>query len=113
MLWAPVNPGRNILWTKISHFGWVYKSFAASYQSLTEDDVILERLREIAENPQGSFPVKGACRRFPLSTYIKKKMKGRIDAFLADELHEYNNNSGQGCSATRFLRKADRINEKK
>ena len=96
MLWAPVNPGRNILWTKISHFGWVYKSFAASYQSLTEDDVILERLREIAENPQGSFPVKGACRRFPLSTYIKKKMKGRIDAFLADELHEYNNNSGQG-----------------
>ena len=96
MLWASVNPGRNILWTKISHFGWVYKSFAASYQSLTEDDVILERLREIAENPQGSFPVKGACRRFPLSTYIKKKMKGRIDAFLADELHEYNNNSGQG-----------------
>ena len=75
MLWAPVNPSRNILWTKISHFGWVYKSFAASYQSLTEDDVILERLREIAENPQGSFPVKGACRRFPLSTYIKKKMK--------------------------------------
>ena len=96
MLWAPVNPGRNILWTKISHFGWVYKSFAASYQSLTENDVILERLREIAETPQSNFPVKGACRRFPLSTYIKKKMKGRIDAFLADELHEYNNNSGQG-----------------
>ncbi len=96
MLWAPVNPGRNIPWTKIPNFGWVYQSFASNYLSLTQNEAVQERLREIAANPQGSFPVRGACRRFPLSTYIKKKMKGRIDAFVADELHEYNNNSGQG-----------------
>jgi hypothetical protein len=96
MLWAPVNPGRKIPWTKIPDFGWVYQPFAANYLSLTKNEAILERLREIAANPQGSFPVRGACHRFPLSTYIKKKMRGRIDAFVADELHEYNNNSGQG-----------------
>ncbi len=96
MLWAPVNPARNIPWTKVPGFGWIYKPLAANYQALTENDVVLGRLREIAANPQCSFPVRGACRRFPLSTYIKKKMKGRIDAFVADELHEYNNNSGQG-----------------
>ncbi len=96
MLWAPVVPGRTIPWTKIPDFGWVYKPFAANYQSLTKNEAVLDRLREIAADPQGSFPVRGACRRFPLSTYIKKKMKGRIDAFLADELHQYNNNSGQG-----------------
>ena len=96
MLWGPVNPGRNIPWAKISDFGWVYKPFAANYLSLTKNETVSERLREISENPQGSFPVRGACRRFPLSTYIKKKMKGRIDGFVADELHEYNNNSGQG-----------------
>ena len=96
MLWAPINPGRNIPWTKIPDFGWVYKSLAANYLSLTKNEAILERLREIAADPKGSFPVRGACRRFPLSTYIKKKMRGRIDAFVADELHEYNNNSGQG-----------------
>ena len=96
MLWAPVNPGKNIPWTKISGFGWVYKPLASSYRFLTENEAVLERLREIAESPQGSFPVRGACRRFPLSTYIKKKMRGRIDGFVADELHEYNNNSGQG-----------------
>lgn len=96
MLWAPVNPGRNIPWTKIPDFGWVYQPFAANYLSLTKNEAILERLREIAANPQGSFPVRGACHRFPLSTYIKKKMRGRIDAYVADELHEYNNNSGQG-----------------
>ena len=31
MLWAPVNPGRNIPWTKIPNFGWVYQSFASNY----------------------------------------------------------------------------------
>ena len=96
MLWAPVLPGRSIPWTKISGFGWVYKPFASNYKSRTENDVILEQLDQIARNPDGHFPVKGACHRFPLSTYIKKKMRGRIDGFLADELHEYNNNSGQG-----------------
>ncbi len=96
MLWAPVLPGRDILWTKISGFGWVYKPFAANYKSRTENAAILDQLEQIAANPEGHFPVKGACHRFPLSTYIKKKMRGRIDGFLADELHEYNNNSGQG-----------------
>jgi len=96
MLWAPVLPGRNIPWTKISGFGWIYKPFANSYKSRTENNVILEQLEQIANNPEGHFPVKGACHRFPLSTYIKKKMRGRINGFLADELHEYNNNSGQG-----------------
>ena len=31
-----------------------------------------------------------------MSTYIKKKYRGRIDGLLCDELHEYNNASGQG-----------------
>ena len=65
ILWASVNPSRNIPWTKIKGFGWVYKPFANSYLSLTNHDVILDRLREIAANPQSSFPVRGACRRFP------------------------------------------------
>ena len=96
MLWAAVNPSRNILWAKIPDFGWVYKSLAANYFPLTKNEAIQERLWEIAQNPQSSFPIRGACRRFPLSTYIKRKMRGRIDTFVADELHEYNNNSGQG-----------------
>jgi len=96
MLWAPVAPDRNIPWTKISGFGWVYKPFADNYKSRTENAWVLDKLKQIAQNPEGRFPVKGACRRFPLSTYIKKKMRGRIGGFLADELHEYNNNSGQG-----------------
>lgn len=48
------------------------------------------------EHPERPYCIKGAHRRFPLSTYLKKKYRGRIGSFLCDELHEYNNDSGQG-----------------
>ena len=31
MLWAPVVPGRNIPWTKITDFGWICKEWASVY----------------------------------------------------------------------------------
>ncbi|MBQ9721771.1 MAG: hypothetical protein IJV64_13925, partial [Oscillospiraceae bacterium] len=57
---------------------------------------IWNQINAIVENPDGHFPTRGAVRRFPLSTYIKKKLRGRVGGFLCDELHEYNNASGQG-----------------
>ena len=95
-LWAPVNPGREISWAKIGGYGWVYRSRASQHRIKTKNEKVLAQLEEIAARPSGCWPVKGACRRYPLSTYIKKKYRGRIDGFLCDELHEYNNDSGQG-----------------
>ena len=66
------------------------------YLTRTKNTAVQNKLRQVADDPQGMFPVAGAIRRFPLSTYIKKKYRGRIDGFLCDELHEYNNKSGQG-----------------
>lgn len=96
MLWAPVNPGRQIPWVKIGEYGWVYRYGAKAHLARTKNESVIDQLMKIAENPDGYFPVKGAHRRYPLSTYVKKKLRGRIDGFLADELHEYNNASGQG-----------------
>ena len=59
--------------------------------------------KEISENPDGVFPTIGAVRRYPLSTYIKKKYRGRISGFLCDELHNYNNKSGQGDAMAEML----------
>ncbi len=95
-LWAPVNPGRDIPWAKIGGYGWVYRSRASQHRIKTKNEKVLAQLEEIAARPDGYWPVKGACRRYPLSTYIKKKYRGRIGGFLCDELHEYNNDSGQG-----------------
>ena len=96
ILWAPVNPSRKIPWVKIGGYGWVYREQAAKHLERTENESVRQQITEIVNNPDGYFPARGAQRRYPLSTYIKKKMRGKLDAFLCDELHEYNNASGQG-----------------
>ena len=96
VLWAPVNQRRQSEWVKIGEYGWVHRTGAAKHLERTQNETIRERLREIVQAPQAYYPTAGAYRRFPLSTYIKKKMRGRISGFLCDELHEYNNASGQG-----------------
>ncbi len=95
-LWSAVNPGHEIPWAKIGGYGWVYRDHAVQHVSRTKNEKMLAQLSAIADHPNGYWPVKGTCRRYPLSTYIKKKYRGRIDGFLCDELHEYNNASGQG-----------------
>ena len=95
-LWAPVNPGRKIPWVKIGEYGWVYRYQAERHVNMTKNESVIEQCNAIAENPDGLFPTKGAQRRYPLSTYIKKKYRGKIGGLLCDELHEYNNDSGQG-----------------
>lgn len=96
LLWAPVNPGRKIPWVKIGEYGWVYRHGASAHLKRTKNESVKDQLMQIMENPEGYFPVKGAHRRYPISTYIKKKLHGRIGGLLCDELHEYNNASGQG-----------------
>ena len=95
-LWAPVNPSRQIDWVKIGGYGWVYRYQAARHRNRTKNVGVLEQIERITNDPEGYYPVKGAQRRYPLSTYIKKKYRGRIGGLLCDELHEYNNASGQG-----------------
>ena len=96
VLWAPVNPEKHIPWVRIGGYGWVYREKADAHMRRTKNAAILDQLWKIAERPEGHYPTRGAYRRYPLSTYIKKKLRRKIDGFLADELHEYNNASGQG-----------------
>ncbi len=96
VLWAPVSSQVKTGWVKIGGYGWVYRDKAAKHMERTKNASVLAQLEEIVAHPEGHYPVKGAQRRYPLSTYIKKKMKGKIGGLLCDELHEYNNASGQG-----------------
>lgn len=102
-LWAPVNPSMKLDWVKIGGYGWIYRNQAAGHLNRTKDEATLEKIGQIADDPDGYYPVKGAVRRYPLSTYIKKKMKGKISGFICDELHEYNNDSGQGDAMAELL----------
>ena len=108
-LWTPVNGERKISWVKIGEYGWVYRYQAKAHLERTKSETIRDQIETIIRNPDGHFPTKGACRRFPLSTYIKKKLRGRIGGFLCDELHEYNNASGQGDAMGELFGAAKRV----
>ena len=95
-LWSAVNPDRQIEWVKIGEYGWVHRYGAEAHLKRTKNARVCNQLAQITRDPEGYYPARGAQRRYPLSTYIKKKLHGRIGSFLCDELHEYNNASGQG-----------------
>ena len=95
-LWSAVNPDRRMEWVKIGEYGWVHRYGAEAHLQRTKNAHVCDQLAQIAQDPDGYYPVRGAQRRYPLSTYIKKKLHGRIGSVLCDELHEYNNASGQG-----------------
>lgn len=95
-LWSAVNPDRRMEWVKIGEYGWVHRYGAEAHLMRTKNAHVCDQLAQLEQDPDGYYPVRGAQRRYPLSTYIKKKLHGRIGSFLCDELHEYNNASGQG-----------------
>lgn len=95
-LWTAVTPGVKSDWVKIGEYGWIYRHRAVEHFGNTKNEAVLHRLQEIRQNPDAHYPTVGACRRYPLSSYIKRKYKGKIDALIVDELHQYNNDSGQG-----------------
>lgn len=95
-LWTAVNPGEMSDWVKIGGYGWVYRHRAYEHKKVVKNEAVLDKLDEIEAHPEQKFIPAGACRRYPLSSYIKRMYKGRIDGALFDELHQYNNNSGQG-----------------
>ena len=96
LLWTAVNPSEASAWVKIGGYGWIDRNRVEEHFKKTKNEAVLQKLMEIREHPETRFPVVGACRRFPLSSYIKRKYKGRLDGLIVDELHEYNNDSGQG-----------------
>lgn len=96
MLWSAVNPTRKIQWVKIGDYGWIHRRGAKAHLDRTKNESVREQIQAVVDDPDGHFPIRGAHRRYALSTYIKKKMRGKVCGFLCDELHEYNNASGQG-----------------
>ena len=44
-----------------------------------------------------------------MSSYIKRRYRGMLDGCIVDELHEYNNDSGQGDAMAEIYSVADRV----
>lgn len=110
LLWTALVPEQQSEWVKVSDLGFVHRKFAHEYlKGLQKKPALYEAIQAISDNPDGHFPNTGAYRRFPLSTYIKRHMKGNIDGLIIDELHNYNNNSGQGDAMGELFGAAKRV----
>lgn len=108
-LWTAVNPGETSDWVKIGGYGWVFRHRAEEHLEKVNSEAIWEKLKEIQEHPEQKFNPAGACRRYPLSSYIKRMYKGKIDGLICDELHQYNNNSGQGDAMFEIFSAAKKV----
>lgn len=98
-LWSALNPDawrRQKKWAKIGDYGFVYRPLIHEHIKKADSEALLEKLRELSDQPDAVFPARGAYRAYALSSYIKRKYKGRIYGLIVDELHEYANKSGQG-----------------
>lgn len=110
LLWTALLSDEQSEWVKVSKFGFVHRQHAFEYlEGANKNPAIYKEIEKIANDPQGHFANMGAYRRFPLSTFIKKKMKGKIDGLIIDELHNYNNNSGQGDAMGELFQAAKKV----
>ena len=83
---------------RISLFGYVHRRFAFRAREDCKTGAALQQITALIQDPKLHSYARGAQRRCSLSTYIKNKYTGRIDGLIADELHQYAANSGQGDS---------------
>ena len=110
LLWTALAPERQSDWVKVSKFGFIFRRDAHKHlQYVTKKPKVYDAIEAIANNPNGTFPNTGAYRRFPLSTYIKYHMRGKVDGLIVDELHNYNNDSGQGDAMGELFQAAKKV----
>ena len=98
-LWGMLNPtdlspDKND-WVRIGGYGFIHRRFAESAYEVCKSKEHKAKILEVIDNPTGVFAAPGAHSRFPLSAYIKRKVR-HIDALLVDELHQYSGESAQG-----------------
>ena len=112
VLWSMVNtkdlaPSRNE-WVRIGSYGFIHRRFASQAYNACKSPSTAAKIAEVVDNPNGVFPAPGAFDRFPLSSYIKKKIR-KIDGLIVDELHQYSGESAQGQAMAELAGISDKV----
>ena len=111
-LWSALNPDawkKQTAWGKIGNYGFVYRPLLHQHFRKAKSGAIKDQMFEMARHPDAPYPARGANRSYALSSYIKKKYKGRIYGLIVDELHQYNNASGQGDAMAELFGTAKKV----
>ncbi len=111
-LWTMVNtkdlaPKRNP-WVRIGNYGFIHRKFLNLAYRSCGNKIARAKIEDVLDNPDGIFPPPGAFDRFPLSSYIKKKIR-KIDGLIVDELHQYSGESAQGQAMAELAGISDKV----
>lgn len=112
VLWSMLNPkdlapARND-WVRIGSYGFVHRNFLNKAYTECKSKTASAKIADVMNNPDGIFPAPGAFDRYPLSAYIKKKLR-RIDGLIVDELHQYSGESAQGQAMAELAGISDKV----
>lgn len=112
VLWTMLNtkdlaPSRNG-WVRIGSYGFIHRRFAGEALAACQSERAAAKIAEVVKAPDGVFPAPGAFDRYPLSAYIKKKIR-KIDGLIVDELHQYSGESAQGQAMAELAGIADKV----
>lgn len=106
VLWTVLNPydtrvKRND-WVKIGGYGFVFRRFAKAHYGKTKDLKVWDRLDEIIANPGQPLIARGAYARYSMSCYLARHIR-QVDGLIADELHQFKGDSGQGNAMAHLI----------
>ena len=113
-LWTALNPsawGRQKAWAKIGDYGFVYRPLIDEHIRKAKSEALKEKLGDLSMTPGAVSAARGANRAFPLSSYIKRKYKGRIYGLIVDEpgIHQRRDAGQQARRNTRLHRSPVRV----
>ena len=95
-------------WVRIGSYGFIHRKFAHQAHAACKSESAARKIAEVVNNPDGVFPAPGAFDRFPLSSYIKKRIR-KIDGLIVDELHQYSGESAQGQAMAELAGISDKV----
>lgn len=111
-LWGVLNPNnlnpKHSEWVRIGGYGYIHRRFSEAALVNCKNKDHIGKIEEVYNNPNGIFPARGAYIRYPLSAYLKRRVR-RIDALIVDELHQYSGESAQGQSMAELAGIADKV----
>jgi hypothetical protein len=110
-LWTTLNPTATSRsgWYKLGNYGFIFQPTASEHIRKVDSSSFRQKITQLIEQPSSVPPAVGAHRKYPLSTYVKKRYRGRIDGVIVDELHQYNNDSGQGDAMAELYGTAKKV----
>lgn len=122
-LWTPLNRyEENPQWVKLGAEGWLmkrhfietYNDYFARRESLNKKEQsyllkLIEKKEELDNSGDITSSTRGV-RKYSIAKYVRERLKGSIDYFIADELHELKGgNSLQGQSLGDLAMAANKV----